>query len=68
MNSNNYYDILGVNINSSKSMIKNAYKKLAMKYHPDKGGDPEKFKKISEAYEVLSDSNKKKIYDNNNDL
>lgn len=63
MNSNNYYDILGVNINSSNNTIKNAYKKLAMKYHPDKGGDPEKFKKISEAYEVLSDSNKKKIYD-----
>ncbi|MBI2105236.1 molecular chaperone DnaJ, partial [Candidatus Woesearchaeota archaeon] len=46
-----------------KDEIKKAYKKLALKHHPDKGGDAEKFKELSEAYAVLSDDNKRKQYD-----
>lgn len=59
-----HYDTLGVPKGATKDEIKKAYRKLAMKEHPDKGGDPEKFKKISEAYEVLSDDEKRSQYDN----
>tara|TARA_A100001037_G_scaffold290408_1_gene303211 strand:+ start:7997 stop:8824 length:828 start_codon:yes stop_codon:yes gene_type:complete len=59
----NYYDILGVNKSASDSEIKKAYRKLAMKHHPDKNGDEEKFKQISEAYEVLGDKKKRQNYD-----
>jgi len=62
-----YYNILGVDQNASTSEIKKAYKKLSKKYHPDKNpGDKEaekKFVELSEAYEVLQDSEKRKIYD-----
>ena len=58
-----YYKILGVNKNESKKEIKKAYHKLAMKYHPDKGGNPEKFKEITTAFETLSDDNKRSNYD-----
>jgi molecular chaperone DnaJ len=58
-----YYEILGVGKDSSKAEIKKAYKKLAIEHHPDKGGDAEKFKEISEAYAVLSDDTKKNQYD-----
>jgi len=65
--SEDYYNILGVKKDASDAEIKKAYRKLAMKYHPDhtKGdkGAEEKFKKISEAYAVLSDKDKRKEYD-----
>ncbi len=59
----NYYDILGVDKNASPKEIKKAYRKLAHKHHPDKGGDEEKFKEINEAYQILSDKEKRSQYD-----
>jgi len=59
-----YYDILGVNKSASKDEIKKAFYKLAHKYHPDKKeGDEAKFKKVNEAYQVLSDDGKRSKYD-----
>jgi len=62
-----YYNILGVPSNASQDDIKKAYRKNALKYHPDRNpGDAQaekQFKSISEAYEILSDDNKRKIYD-----
>lgn len=58
-----YYNVLGVDKGASASEIKKAYRQKAKQYHPDKNGDPEKFKKISEAYDVLSDKTKKQNYD-----
>ncbi len=67
MSDTDYYQALGVEKSASAADIKKAYRKLAMKYHPDHAkGDPsaeEKFKKISEAYAVLSDPEKRKQYD-----
>lgn len=59
-----YYHTLGVNHTTDAKGIKNAYRKLASKHHPDKGGDQEEFKKIQKAYETLSDPQKKAEYDN----
>ena len=62
--SENYYSILGVDRKASLEEIKKSYRKLAMKYHPDKCQEgAEKFKKIAEAYSVLSDKTKKSQYD-----
>jgi molecular chaperone DnaJ len=61
---NNFYNTLGVNENATKEEIKKAYRKLALKHHPDKGGDESKFKNISEAYGTLGDESKKVQYDN----
>lgn len=63
MSKENLYDILQVSKDASETEIKKAYRKLAIKHHPDKGGDEETFKKISEAYGILSDKDKRKQYD-----
>jgi DnaJ-class molecular chaperone len=60
-----YYKILGVNKKSNKQEIKRAYHQLALTYHPDKGGNVDVFKNISEAYEVLSNDTRRDKYDNN---
>lgn len=62
--SSDFYQVLGLEPGASKDEIRKAYRKLAMKEHPDKGGDAEKFKKISEAYEILSDDDKRNQYEN----
>lgn len=61
--SKNYYETLGIDKSASKADIKKAFREAAKKHHPDKGGNPEKFKEINEAYEVLSDDTKKAQYD-----
>lgn len=61
-----YYKILGIPRTADENEIKKGYRKMALKYHPDKNKSPnaeDKFKEISEAYDVLSDKNKKEIYD-----
>lgn len=59
-----YYKILGVSKNATQEEIKKAYRKLAHQYHPDKkGGDETKFKEINEAYQILSDNDKRSRYD-----
>src|ERR671930_865765 len=65
-NKRDYYEVLGVQKNASKEEVKNAYRKLALQYHPDRNkaaGSEERFKEISEAYAVLSDDEKRKRYD-----
>jgi DnaJ family protein A protein 2 len=63
MSETDLYNILGVSKTAKPSEIKKAYHKLALKEHPDKGGDEEKFKKIQMAYEILSDEEKREKYD-----
>lgn len=59
----NYYNTLGVKSNATEDEIKTAYRKMAMKHHPDRGGDEKKFKEVEEAYRVLSDPNKRRMID-----
>jgi len=56
------YETLGVEKDAETNRIKKAYHKLAMKHHPDKGGDEQVFKEISAAYEILSDPDKRQKY------
>ena len=69
MSKKDYYEVLGVSKNDSKDAIKKVYKKLALKYHPDRAPEEkkeeyeEKFKEISEAYAILSDEDKRNKYD-----
>src|SRR2546430_1206587 len=58
-----YYEVLGITKGASQDEIKKAFHKLAHKYHPDKGGDEKKFKEINEAYQVLSNAEKRQQYD-----
>lgn len=70
MSAPDYYSILGVPRDASADQIKKAYRKMAMKVHPDVATDPdaeEKFKQVNEAYEVLSDPNKRSIFDRGGD-
>ena len=68
LKSDDYYQVLGISKDASVTDISKAYKKLAIKYHPDKNPDnkeeaEENFKKVSEAYEVLSNKEKRQMYD-----
>lgn len=59
-----YYSVLGLNKSASQDDIKKAYRKLASKHHPDRGGEEEEFKKVQEAYDILSDPEARQHYDN----
>ena len=67
MSKRDYYEVLGVSRSASKQELKKAFKKLAMKYHPDRNPNDQaaadKFKEAAEAYEILSDAEKKAAYD-----
>src|SRR3989304_9154460 len=61
-----YYEVLGIDRNATEEKIKKAFRELAFKYHPDRNrndGAEEKFKELNEAYEVLSDADKRAAYD-----
>lgn len=63
MSTESYYDILGVSDTATQDEIKKAYRKKAVEHHPDKGGDEQVFKKISEAYDTIGDEGKRRQYD-----
>ena len=66
MSKRDYYEVLGISKGASKDEIKKAYRKLSKQYHPDlnkEAGSEDKFKEVAEAYEVLSDDNKRARYD-----
>ena len=58
-----FYKVLGIERSASKDEIKKAFRKLAHKYHPDRGGDEKEFKNINEAYQVLSNDRRRSEYD-----
>lgn len=57
------YEVLGLSKDADRDAIRKAYMKLSKQHHPDRGGDPEKFKEMSQAYEVLSDDSRRSVYD-----
>jgi len=59
----NYYSVLGIDPTATSEQIKTAYRKLARQHHPDSGGDAEKFKQVTEAYDVLKDAHKRAAFD-----
>ena len=59
-----FYKTLGVERSATPDEIKSAYRKMASKHHPDKGGDTATFQKIEEAYRILSDPQQRQVYDN----
>lgn len=63
MNNKRFYELLKVDQKATQDEIKKSFRKIALKEHPDKGGDPEKFKDITVAYEVLMDAQKRDLYD-----
>ena len=63
MNAQDLYSVLGVTRTADESEIRKMYKKLCLTAHPDKGGSAEEFQKIQKAYEILSDNNKRQVYD-----
>jgi len=63
VNNSKYYEVLGVEKNAPPDVIKKAYRKLAVKNHPDKGGDEALFKEIQKAFDVLGDERKRELYD-----
>ena len=63
MSKRDYYEVLGIAKGATDDEIKKAYRKKAIEHHPDKGGDENLFKEVAEAYETLSDPNKKQMYD-----
>jgi DnaJ family protein A protein 2 len=63
VDTNKFYDLLGVKKNASTDEIKKAFRKLALKHHPDRGGDKEKFQELNLAHETLTDPEKRQLYD-----
>lgn len=63
MDTTKFYRVLGLDKSATTADVKKAYRKLAVRHHPDKGGDSEMFKEICRAYEVLSDPEKRGTYD-----
>jgi len=68
INADDYYKVLGVSRDATEAEVTKAYRKLALKHHPDKNQDnkeeaEEKFKRVTEAYDTLRDAEKRKIYD-----
>jgi DnaJ homolog subfamily A member 2 len=63
VNNSKYYELLELTSSASSNDLRKAYKKLLLKHHPDKGGDPKKFQELQNVYEVLSDPDRKELYD-----
>ena len=63
VDTNKYYELLGVDKKATTDQIRKAFRKKAIKEHPDKGGDADKFKEVTNAYEVLCNPEKRQLYD-----